>query len=518
MNDREWAQRLLMQQLEFLEIIEHIPEVIVIVRGEGEILFANRHAARTLGVPSVEGVTGRGLFEFTAPEEGARLRELLGQVTPGGELGRGTEFILRRADGEQAVVELSIVRQVNFDDGSAVLVVARDVTERKQLELRLQMTERLASLGTLAAGVAHEINNPLAFVKANVEFVRNGLGALKGLGSTPDLDEMCVALEEALEGTSRIRTITTDLRTFSRAEQEPNRPVDLREVADWALKVSGAGLLGRCSVRRQLEPAPRVMASETRLGQVLVNLLVNASDALQRGPEKDFVRVATYPDARGWAVVEVEDSGCGISPEQLHRIFDPFFTTKGPGRGTGLGLSISHGIVTALGGEIRVDSTPGVGTVVRVMLPPADQPPKASTDANPPAAEARTELASMRILVVDDEPLITASVARLLNDKHQVVTVTEPAVALKLLEGGERFDALLLDLTMPGLNGMELYERVQALWPEASRRTAFMTGGLFTESARDFVARMPNPKLLKPFEPGDLTRVLSSLAAASASA
>jgi PAS domain S-box-containing protein len=513
MDEREWAQRLLMQQLEFLEIIEHVPDVIVIVRGEGEVLFANRHAARTLGVASTEGLVGRSLFEFASQEEGERLRGMLGQSVPGGESGRGAELALRRADGEQAVVELAIVRHVNFDEGRAVLVVARDVTERKQLELRLQMTQRLASLGTLAAGVAHEINNPLAFVRANVEFVRDGLGMLAETGDMADLGEMRVALEEALEGTSRIRTIVADLKTFSSGEQEPNRLVDLREVAEWALKVSGVRLLSRCSVRRQLEAVPRVLATEARLGQVLVNLLVNAGDSLQAGPERDFVRVATYPDARGWAVVEVEDSGCGIPPERLHRIFDPFFTTKAPGRGTGLGLSISHGIITGLGGEIRVESTPGAGTVFRVMLPPAAASPRVVPASQSPAVEEGVgPVRSLRILVVDDEPLITASVARLLNDKHQVVTITEPGAALQLLERGERFDALLLDLMMPGLTGMELYARVQALWPEASRRTAFMTGGLFTESARDFVARMPNPKLMKPFGPGDLRRVLSSLA------
>jgi PAS domain S-box-containing protein len=513
MDEREWAQRLLMQQLEFLEIIEHIPDVIVIVRGEGEVLFANRQAARTLGEPSTEGLVGRSLFEFASGEEGERLRRKLGRLKPQGEFGREAELVLRRADGEQAAVELSIVRPVTFDDERAVLVVARDITERKQLELKLQMTERLASLGTLAAGVAHEINNPLAYVNANVEFVLGGLRELGGAGGASELDEMRVALEEALEGTGRIRTIVTDLNTFSSPEEEPNRPVDLREVAEWALKVSGNRLHSRCSVRKELGAVPRVMASEARLGQVLVNLIVNAGDALQGGPQQDFVRVATYQDARGWAVVEVEDSGCGIAPERLHRIFDPFFTTKAPGRGTGLGLSISHGIVTGLGGEIRVDSTPGVGTVLRVMLPPAEQPPAAAPAAPPPAAEVGAELSrGLRILVVDDEPLISASVARLLHEKHQVVTVTEPGAALELIERGERFDALLLDLMMPGLSGMELYARVQAVWPEASRRTAFMTGGVFTESARDFMARMPNPKLLKPFGPGDLTRVLSSLA------
>jgi PAS domain S-box-containing protein len=514
MDEREWAQRLLMQQLEFLEIIEHIPDVVVIVRGEGEVLFANRQAVRTFGVTSNDGMVGRSLFEFTSPEEGERLRGLLGRLTPGGTVGKELELALRRDDGEQAVVELAIARQLAFDEGQAVMVVARDITERKQLEQKLQLTERLASLGTLAAGVAHEINNPLAFVSANVEFVLHGIGVLKRAGGAAELDEMRTALEEAHEGTLRIRTIVKDLKTFASSEQEPNRPVDLREVAEWALKVSGARLHSRCSVRRQLAEVPPVLASEARLGQVLVNLIVNASDALQNSPQRDFVRVATYPDARGWAVVEVEDSGCGIPPERLRRIFDPFFTTKAPGRGTGLGLSISHGIITALGGEIRVESTPGVGTVFRVMLPPAELDALAAPSPSLPVEAAGAGFTrSLRILVVDDEPLIAASIARLLQDKHQVVTVTEPGDALQLIERGERFDALLLDLMMPGLTGMELYARTQALWPEASRRTAFMTGGLFTESARDFVAHVPNPKLMKPFGPGDLTRVLSSLAA-----
>jgi CheY-like chemotaxis protein len=211
------------------------------------------------------------------------------------------------------------------------------------------------------------------------------------------------------------------------------------------------------------------------------------------------VRVATRTAPDGWAVVEVTDTGSGIAPEARARIFEPFFTTKPLGQGTGLGLSVCHGIVSGLGGRIEVESEPGRGSTFRVLLPPA------AAGAAPPAAppRPRPDGARARLLVVDDEQLIGSTIRRLLS-AHEVVALTDPREALARLTDGEHFDLVLCDLMMPQLSGMELYDAVAAARPEVARRMVFMTGGAFTERARQFLERTGHPQLAKPFAPQDL--------------
>jgi CheY-like chemotaxis protein len=253
-------------------------------------------------------------------------------------------------------------------------------------------------------------------------------------------------------------------------------------------------------VVEDLGEVPRVEAADFQLGQVFLNLLVNAAHAVGDGdPTRHTVRVSMRTAPNGWAVVEVADSGSGIPLELRSRIFEPFFTTKPLGQGTGLGLSVCHGIVTGLGGRIEVESAPGRGSTFRVLLPPA-----AATVAPPvPAPRPRLDGARARLLVVDDEQLIGSTIRRLLS-AHEVVALTDPREALARLIGGEHFDLVLCDLMMPQLSGMDLHDAVAAARPELARRMVFMTGGAFTDRARQFLEQAGNPQLTKPFAPQDL--------------
>jgi PAS domain S-box-containing protein len=253
--------------------------------------------------------------------------------------------------------------------------VQRDVSERLRLQERLAMSERLASLGTLAAGVGHEINNPLTYIINNLALVERELSALEKVDSLAEVRDRLAALgrkvTDASYGAGRVREIVRDLRSMS-AIQEADEVVDLRQVVERAVRLTDHELTGRAALVRELAPVPPVNASEGRLIQVVVNLLLNAAQAIAPGAaDSNRIAVITSTAADGRAVLEVEDSGHGIGSEAVGRIFDPFFTTKEVGAGTGLGLAISHRIVTGLGGDIEVETERDRGSRFRVLLPAA---------------------------------------------------------------------------------------------------------------------------------------------------
>jgi two-component system, NtrC family, sensor kinase len=236
---------------------------------------------------------------------------------------------------------------------------------------RLLHAQKLEALGRMSAGLAHEVNNPLSFILSNLRHVVRGLESVpwtpEGLEIKEDLQD---ASRDALRGAERIARIVQDVRLFARVDEPPRERVDVREVMEGAVRMVTEALGPDTRLERAFQPVPPVLASEHGLGQVIINLLVNAAHAL-RGRPSPLIRLGLLRCPLGRVVMEITDNGCGISPEHLGRLFEPFFTTKPVGTGTGLGLSICHGIVTRLGGDIRVESTPGQGTTFRVMLPPA---------------------------------------------------------------------------------------------------------------------------------------------------
>ncbi len=261
-----------------------------------------------------------------------------------------------------------------------VVFLVRDNTSYKKLEQQLIQADRLAALGMLAAGVAHEVNNPLSYVSANLGFLSESLTtvrrALSGADGPMDaayverlLLECAEAITEAREGASRIRHVVGDLKTFARGQDPEEGLADVRRALESSLNLVMTELRQRARVNRRLEDVPLVRGNEAKLGQVFLNLLINASHAINLGaPDQNQVEVRLHEE-RPWVVIEIQDTGHGIPPDTLKLIFDPFFTTKPVGVGTGLGLSICHGIVTSMGGEISVESTVGRGTCFRVKLP-----------------------------------------------------------------------------------------------------------------------------------------------------
>jgi CheY-like chemotaxis protein/two-component sensor histidine kinase len=367
------------------------------------------------------------------------------------------------------------------------------------MQAQLMISERMASMGTLAAGVAHEINNPLACVMANLDLAASDLleRAAK-LGLTDEFCEVRDELHDAREASERIRDIVRDVRIFSRSEEDRTGPVDVQRVMDSTLRMAWNEIRHRARLVKNYGKTPLAQASESRLGQVFLNLVVNAAQAIAEGrAENNEIRISTSTDLSGAVVIEIADTGPGMPPDVLSRLFTPFFTTKPVGVGTGLGLSICQGIVNGFGGSIVVTSELGEGTAFRVSLPPAGAE---VLEAAPPLALDVPARRRGRILVVDDEPMIAKTLQRTLSAEHEVVGIGSANEALERIGAGERFDVILCDLMMPQMTGMDLHAEISRVSREQASRMIFLTGGAFTPRARAFLDTMPNRRIEKPFD------------------
>ncbi|WP_407737800.1 two-component regulator propeller domain-containing protein [Hyalangium sp.] len=372
-------------------------------------------------------------------------------------------------------------------------------------QAQLVQAGKMAAVGTLAAGVGHEINNPLAYIVSNLEHACEESETLSEMAGGPEplrerLREMQQVLREALMGADRVRRIVRDLRTFSRQDEDTRGPVDLRAVMDSAAKMAAGELRPRAQLIRDYSAeVPPVEGNEARLAQVFLNLIINAAQALPEGkPEQNEVRLILRRSGEGQVVAEVRDTGCGMPPEVLGRIFDPFFTTKPVGVGTGLGLALCHAFVSSMTGHIEVESQVGRGTVFRVLLPAARGQTERVPQVHPAQASGS---ARGRVLVVDDDSLVGAALRRMLVREHHVEVMANSRQALELLTSpGGDFDVILCDLMMPEMTGMELHERLEKAAPERARRMVFITGGAYTPSARSFLERVSNPRVEKPFD------------------
>ncbi len=484
---------------------------------DGYLKRVNPSWTRTLGWTADE-LKSRPSVEFVHPDDRAATLAGRKRLTSGDALGHLVNRYLCK-DGSFRWFEW---RSVADPERGLVYAAARDVTEQKNteeqlakaterqelLQRQLIFAERMASMGTLAAGVAHEINNPLAFVAANAAMLveeLDGAGCEQLRDNAEDLRQMARDIQT---GAERIRKIVRALKTFSRAEEQKLSVLEVGPVLELAINMTQGEVRHRARLTRDYQPLPSVLADEARLGQVFVNLIVNAAQAIaQAQADISEIRIATRVDGAGRAVIEVHDNGEGIPAHLIDRVFDPFFTTKPVGAGTGLGLSICHNIVAGMGGQIVVESAEGRGTCVRVVLSPA---PASAPSIAAPAPRSRLATARARVLVVDDEPSVGMALRRVLGD-HEVTVLTSAREGFALLVAGEHFDLLLSDLMMPDMSGMDLYDQVNAHFPELAPFMVFLSGGAFTEAGAAFLERIPNPHIEKPFDATEVRNLVGRL-------
>jgi PAS domain S-box-containing protein len=427
---------------------------------------------------------------------------------------RDLEVEFRRKDGSKLVAMVSS-SPIRAEDGklAGFRMILRDVTERRMFEARLRQTQKLEAVGILAAGVAHEINNPLTYVLSHLQTMLQDFGRLEGAAPlSPAIESMRNHVREAADGADRVRNIVRDLKTFARRGEEERGAVDLIGVLETSIKLSAHELRNRAHVRRDLRPVPQAVGDQGRLSQVFVNLLINAAQAIEEGAaERNEIAIATRATEEE-VLVEISDTGAGIAPENLDRLFDPFFTTKSSSGGSGLGLSICYNIVSSFGGRIEVESKPGMGSRFTVRLPIA----RVQRVEHPALPAIRAASRRGRILVVDDEPFVLSTVTMILGRDHELVGVSSGAEALAAIEKDDHFDVILCDLMMQKSSGMDVYGQLLRRHPRLVRRVVFMTGGAYTPAARSFLARISNRCVDKPFGAADLTKVVEQVMAGDA--
>jgi len=479
-------------------ILESMADGVIATDVAGTITHWNGAATSILDVPpggggaNEGGIFGPDMTTPVRPEHHPLARAIRGEETEREELFLRCEG----RDGTWVSVNARPLHENGVPTGG--VAVFRDVTREKAARAQLLVSDRMASLGTLAAGVGHEINNPLMAVLGNLEMAVGDVAALvRKHGSLVDFGEIQDELRDAREAAERVRNIVRDLKLFSRSDEESRGDVDVEQVLESSIRMVWNEIRHRAKLVRDFRPIPRVLANESRLGQVFLNLIVNAAQAIPAGRANlHQIRVATSVTGDGRVRVDVSDTGSGMAPEIVERIFTPFFTTKPIGVGTGLGLAICHQLVTAVGGEILVDTEVGKGTTFSVLLPTLAGAVRKVTEPPPVTASRRRG----RVLVIDDEVIIATTLRRALNAEHDVTGVTDPHEAIRLIENGETFDTILCDLMMPDATGMDLYDALSRVSPEHVPRIVFITGGAFTPQARTFLDTVSNARLEKPVD------------------
>lgn len=349
---------------EVQDLFDGLPDLVVIHRA-GTILWINRAVLTALGRHGE--LVGRPLLDIVDPTSHDIVRQRMTGAADSVTTG-SVECWLLKSDRSRLLVEVSPSQVVRFEGAPARLIVGRDITERTRLQQQLLAADRMASIGMLAAGVAHEVNNPLAYVLNNIELATKALLPL-GEATRPSREALAVALE----GVAHIRIIVRDLLVLSRVDDHPLGPIDVRAVVESTLALAAKSIDDRARLICDYQRVPPAPGSVARLGQVLLNLVANALDSMHAASrDANELRVSVFSNPQGRVVIEVSDSGSGILPEHAARVFDPFFTTKPFGSGTGLGLAISQRLVGELGGELTFESVPLRGTTFRLVLAACD--------------------------------------------------------------------------------------------------------------------------------------------------
>jgi PAS domain S-box-containing protein len=469
-------------------VMDAVPDAIVLADAAGRIVESNE-PARALG--AVPGADSQRVFAGVTPEAAALVRETLAAAFRG-EVQR-LEIPLLRAGGSQGVGALLCAPVREGGSITRMLVLVRDITEQKRSESQYQQAEKLAAVGQLVSGVAHEINNPAAIIS--------------GFAQTLLLDDVKPEHREMLQmmygEATRIGRITANLLAFARAGGTQRALVDVNDLArrTFALRSYHLTTLN-ITVSLDLDPGePKIWANGSELQQMVLNLLINAEQALVTVEPPRTITVRTRADERE-ARLEIADSGPGIAPEIRAKVFDPFFTTKAEGVGTGLGLSICYGIAREHGGRIWVESEPGSGARFCVVLP-RDQ--RAETRPAPPAPSASGRLA---VLVVDDETALRNALLRFLNRRGiQGEGVADGAEALRVLQRRD-FDVIISDVRMPGMSGREFLERLRRERTDLVGRVVFSTDDTFAPDTVALLQESGLPMITKPLDFAALEQVI----------
>lgn len=486
-------------------VVESIPEAIFITEGT-TITYANAAFLQMFEVPARNPATSLDVLSFIHPDDTARFQGSVDGLSPGEPA--HSEYRMTTADGRKLTLETSALA-VDVDGKRAVLWIGQDVTQRKELEVQLLASDRLAVLGTLAAGMAHSINNPLSYLLLNLEHVSRRLGDLHV--QRDYYSEARVRLAEAHDGAERVAKVVRQMRSLSRAKTSAPGPVDVRAVIDNVVAMIGNEIRYRGQLTVRFKASPRVWAREGELEQAFLGLLLYVARSLpEQGESEREIVLTTAIDESHDAVVTVSDEQLIISAETSARAFDPFAS----GEAAGLSLAMCQAVITSLDGHLEIESSPDTGTIFRVTLPEHDTFAAAESRRSLPPLRSVAPAASTsaRVLVLDDDPGVASTLRAMLETHHEVTSVESAREGLRLLLGKPEFDVVFCDLVMPEISGIDLYHSLERARSPHVDRIIFMTGGVFTPEAERFLASVPNLRIEKPFS---LTRVEQLLAHAT---
>ena len=522
-------------------LIDNLPSAVLVEDENRRIVYLNQQFCDLFGIPAPPSDLV-GVDCSRSASESARLF-----ANPDGFLGRIPRLLEDRKIVRNEEIDLADGRTVErdyvpiFADGAFVghLWNYRDVTARKNLERQLQErlihADRLASVGQLAAGVAHEINNPAAYVVINLSTIERNIDVIRSklqtvfsayeagdessrasaLGGAREVEhqlgEVRKLLRDNIDGMNHIRSVTRSLQSFSRIERNEVELVQINDVVEATGKMVTNEIRYRAGFVKDLgQDIPPVAADRGKLSQALLNLLTNAAHAIEEGrADENQVTVRTFTEGDS-IVVAVDDTGEGIADGDVEKIFQPFFTNKPRDRGTGLGLALAAEVVRMHGGQISFKTEPGEGSHFAIRLPfetgltVTSQPPT----ERPVVSGSR----AARVLLIDDEPAICSAYEALLGQHHDVVVAHGGHAALAVLDTDTDFDVILCDLMMPKVDGTQIFERIAEVAPSLTDRIVFCTGGAFTPKAKRFTSNLKNPVLQKPVDPQRLLTVIDQVA------
>ncbi|MBI5509738.1 MAG: hybrid sensor histidine kinase/response regulator [Deltaproteobacteria bacterium] len=482
----------------FVLCLPFVRLIVRVKRGETELVWQALGFGVFLGCAGVEALVASRVIRFVSPAD----LGFLAIVLP-----MSADHLRRFAAQAARVQQLS----------EALADQVQERTEqRDRAESALVEAERLAALGRLAAGVGHEVNNPLTYLQLSLEEIHERLAAADPPTQVQE------PLDNARDAAERIRKVVERLHAYSK-RRDLRGSVDVKDAVKSALRVAGPRLRQLARVELCVEACPAVWGDESRLVQAVVNLLVNAAQAVEGAERPALVEVRCAPDAAGNVVVAVHDNGVGISPEDLRRVTEPYFTTRAESGGLGLGLFVTRGIADAHGGRLELESERGIGTRVRLVLPPA--PIDHAPPAVPTAADAASPVGGLgaaatpsaprpHVLLIEDEPALARTLARALARRFDVTTTASARDALARLGSGG-FAAVICDLMLPGMSGMAFADRLAEVDPSLRARTIFITGGAVTTAATEFLDRADVDWMEKPLKLAELDARLSALAALS---